>query len=132
MKRLGRYLKKLRLEKGFTLPEIQKMAKISTGYLSEIEQGKRTSPHPDILNKLARIYEVQVGELMRIAGYLPEEENRSVFSPEDEAEWAFHIVLSDPEFGPFLDKSRVRFMSIEMKKKLIKTYETMTGRKLLK
>ncbi len=104
---------------------------MSVGYLSEIEQGKRVSPHPGILQRLAPIYVASVEEPLTVAGYLVREEKPEVFSKEDEIAWAFNSVLRDPDFGRFIDKERAVFMPPEMRLKLIRTYEKMTGKKLL-
>ncbi len=131
MSQIGDYLKRLRRERGLTLLEVKRLTGVSVGYLSEIEQGKRVSPHPEILKRLAPIYGASVEELLTMAGYLVREERPRVLSREDEIEWAFNAVLRDPDFGHFLDKERVLFMPLEMKLKLVRTYEKMTGKKLL-
>jgi len=128
---LGDYLRRLRQEKGATLVEVAKMSKISVGYISELERGNQTNPHPTILKKLASVYAVPVRELMEAAGYLVKDEKPQVFSEKDRVNWAVHVVLSDPEFSFFIDKGRTRFMSLEQKIKLIRTYEAMTGKRLL-
>ncbi len=131
MSRIGNYLKKLRRAKGLTLLQVTKLSRVSVGYLSEIEQGKRPSPHPDILKRLAPIYGASVEELMTVAGYLPRKETPRILSRDDEIAWAFNTVLRDPEFGPFIDHERALFMPTELKLKLIRTYEKMMNRTLL-
>ena len=131
MSQIGDYLKRLRREKGLTLLRVKNLSGVSVGYLSEIEQGKRVSPHPDILKRLAPIYGASIEELLTVAGYLVREEEPKVFSKEDEIAWAFNSVLRDPEFGHFIDKERAVFMPLEMKLKLVRTYEKMTGKTLL-
>ena len=131
MPRLGSYLRRLRQEKGMTLVRLAKMSGISIGYISELERSEQTNPHPNILKKLASVYGVPLQELMEAAGYLVMDEKPQVFSKKDRINWAFHVVLSDPDFSFFIDKGRARFLSLEQKKKLVETYETMTGKKLL-
>jgi len=130
MEQLGKYLKRLRLEKNLTLADVQKKTQISTGYLSEIERGNRISPHPTILTKLAEVYGVGDREVMEVAGYLARE-GKKIFSQKEEIEWAFSAALMDPEFGRFINRGRARFMPTEMKIELIRYYEKMTGKKLL-
>ena len=71
------YLKNLRTKQGLKLREVERLTKISNSYLSQIETGKRNPPHPDILKKLAPIYEVSLKELMEKAGYLEIEDEIS-------------------------------------------------------
>jgi len=127
----GKYLRRLRLDKELTLVEVYKASGISISYLSEIEQGKRTSPHPNLLKKLAEVYGVTAQELMEAAGYITKDEKPRVFSKKDEIEWAISTVLRDPTYGPFYDKVKVKSMTLEKKIILIKSYEVMTGKKLL-
>ena len=131
MSRLSSFLRRLRKEKGMTLVEVATRARISTGYLSELERDVQSNPYPNILKKLAVVYRVPLQGLMEAAGYLVKDEKPQVFSEKDRVNWAFHVVLSDPEFGFFLNKGRTRFMSLEQKIKLIKVYEATTGKRLL-
>ena len=130
MDELGKYLKRLRLEKDLTLIDVQKKTGISTGYLSEIERGNRVSPHPTILRKLAEVYGVGDKEVMEVAGYLARE-GMKIFSQKEEIEWAFNAALMDPEFGRFINRGRAKFMPVEMKIELIRYYEKMTKKRLL-
>ncbi|MGO8990122.1 MAG: helix-turn-helix domain-containing protein [bacterium] len=131
MTRLGSYLRRLRQEKGMTLAEVAKVSGISIGYISDLERSEQNNPHPSILKKLASVYGAPLQELMEAAGYLVRDEKPPVFSEKDRVNWAFHVVLSDPDFSFFIDKGRARFLSLEQKKKLVETYQTMTGKKLL-
>jgi transcriptional regulator with XRE-family HTH domain len=127
--KFGKYLKRLRLNRGLTLLEVRRLTGVSVGYLSDIEQGNRPPPHPAILNSLARIYGVTPEELLRAAGYLVK--RVKVVSREAAIEWAFDAILRDPTFGPFIDKGRAEYMPSKTKLKFIRMYERMTGRKLL-
>ncbi len=55
---------------GKSLNKISKEANISKSYLSYIINGKRKSPSPNILRKLAKALDVPYLELMEKAGYL--------------------------------------------------------------
>ncbi len=132
MKRLGRYLKTLRKSNGLTLAEVAHTTDISIGYLSEIEQGKRGSPHPNILLKLAKTYGVPIEAIFEAAGFMSkQEENPAVFSKKDDVEWAIAAILRDISFSRFINKGMVKYMPLEMKINLIRTYEATTGKKLL-
>jgi transcriptional regulator with XRE-family HTH domain len=46
---------------------------VSNAYISQIERGLRNPPHPDILKRLAKAYDVEHRELLVVAGYLEED-----------------------------------------------------------
>jgi len=68
----GDYLRQLRTAKGLTLVELSKASSVSQPHLSNIENGKRGIPSPDILKKLAGPLGVSYSELLSKAGYLDE------------------------------------------------------------
>jgi transcriptional regulator with XRE-family HTH domain len=67
---LAEMLKQIRLNKGFTLREVQDAVNISNAYLSQLENANASSPSPAILYKLASHYEFPYEKLMEAAGYL--------------------------------------------------------------
>ena len=56
MNRLGEILKSARLKKGLTLEGVGSDYGIASGYLSQIENGKRLVPSIRILHKLSKAY----------------------------------------------------------------------------
>ena len=77
---LGPYLRQVRNERQLSLRDVQQLAKsknldaeLSSGYLSMLERSEVKEPSPRILHTLAFIYEVEYIDLMRRAGYIPEE-----------------------------------------------------------
>ena len=70
MDNFGSYMRSLRKATGLTLKQVEKEAKVSNAYLSQIERSLRKPPHPDILKRLARVYQVTHRELLIAAGYL--------------------------------------------------------------
>ncbi|TES85381.1 helix-turn-helix domain-containing protein [Candidatus Aerophobetes bacterium] len=68
----GEYLKELREKQRVSLRDVERRTGVSNAYLGQIEQAKRPPPHPNILKKLAPLYDVSVHELMAAAGYLDE------------------------------------------------------------
>jgi transcriptional regulator with XRE-family HTH domain len=62
--KLGRNIKHLRDQAGFTQTQLAEMADISQGHLSEIEQGKYW-PQPETLVAFAQAFGVQVEDLFR-------------------------------------------------------------------
>lgn len=77
----GEYLKEIRKEKGLTLRQIEKVSGVSNAYLSQVENGKRSVPTPDILMKIHEALGVSYEELMEKAGYISTEV-RSELIPE--------------------------------------------------
>lgn len=73
-KEFGQYLKKLRLENGYTIRQVEMKTEISNAYLSQIENGKRGVPSAAILKKLAPVYKVGHADLLQSAGYIDEDE----------------------------------------------------------
>lgn len=65
----GEYFKALREANGLTLREVEKQAKVSNAYLSQLEQGKIKQPSPITLHKLSEIYGVKYELLMEKVGY---------------------------------------------------------------
>lgn len=52
-KEFGEYLKRLRKNRKLTLKQLSQDTELTVGYLSNIENGRRGIPSPEILNKLA-------------------------------------------------------------------------------
>lgn len=76
---LGAYLRELREKRGFTLRDVERLAKekktgteLSSGYLSMLERGDVKQPSPRILFVLANIYGEEYMNLMKKAGYIHE------------------------------------------------------------
>ncbi len=65
-------LKDLRKVKGFTIREVAERSGVSSAYISQLENGNRGVPSPDILLKLSDGLSSSYSELMRMAGYLDE------------------------------------------------------------
>lgn len=123
----GEYLRNLRLEKRYSLREVEQMSGVSNSYLGLIERGQRPIPGADILKKLAPVYDVPVRDLLSAAGYLKEEE--ASLSEDEEVEMAFRYVMNDPRY-----KSGTRIkggLNTEVKRFIVEMYEKATGKKLL-
>lgn len=68
---LGKQLRKGRSRAGKSLREVERETGISNGYLSQLESGSVKQPSPVHLHKLSEAYQLDYGELMRSAGYVP-------------------------------------------------------------
>jgi transcriptional regulator with XRE-family HTH domain len=62
--KLGKNLKRIRIEKGISQGEIGRILETDKGFISNIENGK-TNPTLATIAKLARAIGVSVGELMK-------------------------------------------------------------------
>ena len=123
----GEYLRTLRLEKRYSLRELEELSGVSNSYLGLIERGQRPVPGADILKKLAPVLDVPVRDILRVAGYLKDEDVS--LSEEDEVEMAFRYVMNDPRY-----KSGTRIkggLNTEVKRFIVEMYEKATDKKLL-
>jgi len=97
MNDFGEYLRKLREEQRWSLRQVAAKTGVSVSYITQIENGKRKAPGPEILKKLAPVYKVPVRELLKAAGYLEDaNEIKAILSDEEEVErlstmcWVIH------------------------------------------
>ncbi|MDQ1909746.1 helix-turn-helix transcriptional regulator [Paenibacillus sp. GD4] len=63
-------LRDLRKEKGFTIRELADRSGVSAAYISQLENGNRGVPSPEVLMKLSEGLHIPYTELMKAAGYL--------------------------------------------------------------
>ncbi|MCZ8512123.1 helix-turn-helix transcriptional regulator [Paenibacillus filicis] len=63
-------LKDMRKLKGFTIRELADRSGVSAAYISQLENGNRGVPSPEVLMKLSEGLNIPYTELMAIAGYL--------------------------------------------------------------
>ena len=123
---LGPMLRRLRGMR--SLGDVHRLTGVTTSYLSQIERGLR-HPGPKLLQRLAALYDVEVHDLLRRAGYLDE---ASVKAPEDDTldvERCYQFVLADPRFR-FGARPRGP-LDLEAKRFIVKMYEEFTERRLL-
>lgn len=119
----GRYLRELRRAAGLTLKQVERKARVSNAYLSQIERGLRNPPHPEILKRLAAVYETPHTDLLIKAGYLDETEQGGETRLEIESK--FRHVIADPEFQ-FGTRLRGAAPSLETKRFIVEMYEKLT------
>ena len=77
MRGLGKTLAEARKLRGWSLREVEDRTKISNGYLSLMEQGKIKEPSPNMLMKLAEVYDIGYPKLMELAGYMGPKKERA-------------------------------------------------------
>lgn len=61
----GKRLKAFRKKKGYSLDKLSERTGISKSYLSLIERDIQSNPSLDILNRIAKTFEIEVEELVR-------------------------------------------------------------------
>jgi transcriptional regulator with XRE-family HTH domain len=62
--RLGVQLKRLRIAKGLTQVDLAKRAKVTQGYIAQLERGLQKDPSLAVVRRLAKALKVTVGELV--------------------------------------------------------------------
>lgn len=62
--RMAKMIKALREQKGLSQPELAKRAQVSQSYIAMLETGEKKNPSLDVLQRLAKVLEVKVGELL--------------------------------------------------------------------
>jgi len=63
-------LRGLRKLKGYTIREVADRSGVSSAYISQLENGNRGIPSPEILMKLSEGLNISYSDLMQLAGYL--------------------------------------------------------------
>lgn len=99
---LDEVLKTSRKAKAMTLRTVEAKTGLSNAYLSQLENKKITSPSPNVLRKLADLYEISYSNLLELAGYPVENQQESSplqrtsnkldnISPEEEKELVAYL-----------------------------------------
>lgn len=108
-KEFGVYIRGLRKNKEMTIRQLELYSGVSNSYMSQLENGKRGIPSPDILKKLSSGLKVDYNTLMIKAGYMSEAYDKC-----------------DEELEHFINNVRVWYKKEpETKKERLKTLEEM-------
>jgi transcriptional regulator with XRE-family HTH domain len=67
---LGKALAAARAERKWSLREVERRTGIHNAHLSQIETGAIERPAPNVLWALAEVYDLDLGELMRMSGHV--------------------------------------------------------------
>lgn len=65
-----KHLKDIRKLKGYTIREVADRSGVSPAYISQLENGNRNVPSPDIIAKLSEGLNISYDQLMSAAGYI--------------------------------------------------------------
>ncbi len=71
---IGEYIKKLREDKNLSINQLALYSGVSAAHISRVERGLRV-PSPEILKKFSEALRVSYEELMKITGYLNNDNN---------------------------------------------------------
>jgi len=127
-KGFGSYLRGLRRSRGLSLKKVERDAGVSNAYLSQIERGLRKPPHPEILKRLAKVYDVPPNDLLIAAGYVEDLAVKGI--TREKIEQAFEHVIHHPKFR-YGTRLKGSSLSLDAKRFIVEMYEKMRGEKLL-
>jgi|SRR5579864_9401204 len=128
VKGFGPYLRELRHRRGLSLKQVEREAGVSNAYLSQIERGLRKPPHPDILKRLAKVYDVPPNDLLIAAGYVEDLAAKGI--TREKIEQAFEHVIHHPQFR-YGTRLKGVTLSLDAKRFIVEMYEKMRREKLL-
>ena len=74
----GEFIKQKRTEKGLNLRKLAELMDIAPAYLSDIEKGKRNSPSPEKMSKLAELLELTEEEVLLMNALAAEARSNTV------------------------------------------------------
>lgn len=74
----GKYLKIKREEKSLSMNKLGELSGVSAMYISQLERGRKVTPSPKILGKLAEGLNEPYEDLMQAAGYIAMEVDECV------------------------------------------------------
>jgi transcriptional regulator with XRE-family HTH domain len=111
---LGSYIKELRIRSGLSTRELARRSGVSQAYVSQIESGKKKSPSPEQLMKLAPPLGVDYMDLMKVTGYVMPDENFSI----EEIQFLQEIEQGTPlveliKHKPVIDQEQVTKSELE-------------------
>lgn len=66
---LGEYLKSIRKSRGLSLKDVEKEIELSASYINRLENGNRSNPSMDSLDRLSTFYGISPEKVMKLAGY---------------------------------------------------------------
>lgn len=124
---VGRVLRDLRGER--SLRDVQRETGVANSYLCNVERGT-IQPGLKFLNKMAGYYQVRIADLIRHAELLrdnpPDPEKARIA----DVERSYRFVMDDPRLERF-EEPEVS-LPIEAKHQMVRMYEVLTGRLLLR
>ncbi|WP_425481221.1 helix-turn-helix domain-containing protein [Metabacillus lacus] len=62
---IGQKIKRLREQKGLTITELAARSGVSKSYISSMERDIKKNPSIEVLSRLSKVLQVEIGELVR-------------------------------------------------------------------
>ena len=120
----GSFIRKLRKEREMTIRQLELYSGVSNSYLSQLENGKRGIPSPDIIKKISKGLKVDYNDLMIKAGYMEEKQitdkDIGLMSDEEIDEEIKEIMKEDDVW--YKNEPEDKREKLEMLRKIIKTF----------
>lgn len=91
-------LRDLRKLKGYTIREVASRSGVSTAYISQLENGNRGLPSPEILRKLSEGLNISYSQLMKLAGYIEDDQMDGKVQPSLPINLRRFIQINELEF----------------------------------
>lgn len=129
--KIGRYIRSLRKNKQLTLVQLAEKTGLSQPYLSQIENGKRGVPSPEILKTLSVHLDADYFQLMAKAGYWSLEEAKmrknivDDINKESKERQDYFDYLDSADLSIWLNNDTIYYdghLITENDKKLIRSY----------
>lgn len=122
----GSFIRELRTNKGISLSSLAKRSGVSQPYLSQLENGRKGIPSPEILKKLSEALDVPYQELMVEAAHIKYEDWMDSFLEEG---WDSE---EDKIYEKIFKQKREKALSNDLEDILKQTLVFYKGQKLTK
>lgn len=118
-KEFGSYIRQLRNNKKMTIRQLELYSGVSNSYLSQLENGKRGIPSPDIIKKLSEGLKVSYTEMMIKAGYIDADpENMS----DEEIDEELQELMSEMQVW-YKNEPEDKKLKLRMLRKMLESFE---------
>lgn len=118
-KEFGSYIRQLRNNKEMTIRQLELYSGVSNSYLSQLENGKRGIPSPDIIKKLSEGLKVSYTEMMIKAGYIDADpEDMS----DDEIDEELQELMNEMQVW-YKNEPKDKKLKLRMMRKMLESFE---------
>ena len=124
---LGAIIRQLRGDR--TLRDVERDTGIANSHLCNVERGSQ-QPGLKFLSRMADYYQTSVAEIIRQAELLRNLQDNPHGVMAADVERSYRFVAEDPRLQPWEEPDED--LSVAAKKQVVRTYELLTGRTLLK
>ena len=120
----GSFIRKLRKEREMTIRQLELYSGVSNSYLSQLENGKRGIPSPDIIKKISKGLKVDYNDLMIKAGYMEKKHTSDKdvgLMSDDEIDEEIKEIMKEVDVW-YKNEPEDKREKLEMLRKIIKTF----------